>query len=213
MGTEQQVRTTVAEALTSEQAALATVLHELTPEQWTASSLCPAWTIQEVVTHLAFHIHRDGLRETLGSSTKYQAILAERAQADTTEGLVAWFESPVPSAAARSSVNLAELVIHGQDVRRPLGIGHGFPGTLLDDCLDRCTSFSGNLFVVGRSRRLGHGLRLVATDTGWAKGRGPVVTGPAEALLMAVAGRAAAMDDLRGDGVEVLAGRLATESS
>ena len=213
MGTEQQVQTTVAEALTSEQAALATVLHDVTPDQWTAPSLCPAWTIQEVVTHLAFHIHRDGFRETFGSTAKQQAILVERAQADTPARLVAWFESPVPTAAAASPVNLAELVIHGQDVRRALAVGHTFPDALLDQCLDRCTSVSGNLFVVGRGRRLGHGLRLVATDTGWAKGSGPVVTGPAEALLMAVAGRAAAVDDLRGPGVEALARRLGTDST
>ena len=161
--------------------------------------------------HLAFHIHRDGFRETYGSSTKYQRILAERAHADTIDGIVAWFESPVPTAAAASAINLAELVIHGQDVRRPLGIDHTFPPGLVVSCLDQCTSFSGNLFTVGRLRRLGRGLELVATDTDWVKGSGPTVAGPAEALLMAVAGRAGPEDDLRGPGVEILARRRETE--
>ena len=211
MGTEQQVGPTRSDVLASEQAALAAVLQDLSADQWDQPSLCPDWTIREVVTHLSFHIHRDGFRETYGSSTKYQAILAERAGANTTEGLRAWFGSPVPSAAARSAINLAELVIHGQDVRRPLGLGHSFPDAVVVDCLDQCTSVSGNLFIVGRPRRLGRGLRLEATDGDWARGHGPLVTGPAEALLMAVAGRAPAVDDLQGDGVSVLAGRLATE--
>lgn len=211
MGTEPGTATTVAETLVSEQAAFAALLHGLADEQWVQPSLCPGWTVQEVVTHLAFHIHRDGFREVYGSSSKYQAILAERAGADTIEGLVAWFESPVPTAAATSPVNLAELVIHGQDVRRPLGLAHSFPEALVVSCLEQCTTVSGNLFIVGRRRRLGRGLGLVATDADWAQGSGPIVTGQAEALLMALAGRAAALDDLTGAGVEVLAGRMAAE--
>ena len=126
---------------------------------------------------------------------------------------MAWFESPVPASAAASAVNLAEMAIHGQDVRRHFGVGHTFPDALLDQCLDRCTSVSGNLFAVGRGRRLGHGLRLVATDTGRATGSGPVVTGPAGSPADGGAGRAAAVADLQGPGVEVLARRLATESA
>ena len=75
-------------------------------------------------------------------------------------------------------------------------------------CLETCTSVTGNLFVVDRRRRLGHGLRLVATDLSWSKGDGPEVAGTGEALLMAIAGRAAAIRDLTGPGVAILAERL-----
>jgi hypothetical protein len=40
-----------------------------------------------------------------------------------------------------------------------------------------------------------------------------VVCGPAEALVMALSGRAAAVADLRGDGAELLGSRLAAEAA
>jgi hypothetical protein len=48
---------------------------------------------------------------------------------------------------------------------------------------------------------------LVATDAEWSTGAGPEVSGPVEALLMAVAGRSVAVADLSGDGVDALVAR------
>jgi hypothetical protein len=48
---------------------------------------------------------------------------------------------------------------------------------------------------------------LRATDTDWSHGSGPEVTGPAIALVMAMTGRKAALDDLSGPGVDVLRSR------
>jgi len=53
------------------------------------------------------------------------------------------------------------------------------------------------------------GLRLVATDVDWSTGHGPVVTGPGEALLMALAGRSDALGELDGPGALTLADRIA----
>jgi hypothetical protein len=50
-------------------------------------------------------------------------------------------------------------------------------------------------------------LRLVATDLGWSYGLGPEVRGPAEALMLAVAGRKIVLDELVGDGIRKLADR------
>jgi hypothetical protein len=44
----------------------------------------------------------------------------------------------------------------------------------------------------------------VASDTGWRHGNGPEASGPAIALVIAMTGRKAALDDLTGDGVPVL---------
>ena len=52
------------------------------------------------------------------------------------------------------------------------------------------------------------GLRLVADDQDWSWGAGPELAGPSEALAMAVGGRSVALDDLAGEGVDVLRGRL-----
>ena len=49
------------------------------------------------------------------------------------------------------------------------------------------------------------GVRLVASDLDWSHGRGPEVRGPGEALLMAMAGRRAALDDVDGPGKAKLA--------
>ncbi len=55
------------------------------------------------------------------------------------------------------------------------------------------------------------GLSLAAVDLDWAAGRGARVEGPAEALLMGMAGRSVALAELDGPGVGVLAGRIAAE--
>jgi hypothetical protein len=41
----------------------------------------------------------------------------------------------------------------------------------------------------------------------WSYGHGPEVRGPAEALVMMMAGRSAALDDLSGEGKAALAAR------
>jgi hypothetical protein len=56
-------------------------------------------------------------------------------------------------------------------------------------------------------RRLA-GLRFEATDLDWSWGSGPVLAGPAEALAMAMTGRAVALAELDGPGVAILRNRL-----
>ena len=56
---------------------------------------------------------------------------------------------------------------------------------------------------------LARGVRLAPTDLDWSHGSGPEVTGPAEAVLMAITGRASALGELGGPGLPVVAGRLA----
>jgi hypothetical protein len=99
---------------------------------------------------------------------------------------------------------LTDLQVHGQDMRRPLGLPHGLDPDRLLISLD---------FLTGRragfsSRRRLAGLRLEATDLAWSWGAGAVLAGPAEALMMAAAGRPAALRDLDGPGVRVLASRI-----
>jgi len=193
----------------TEQAAFANLIRDLTPEQWELPSLCPGWTVRDVVVHTAFHTHR-GLKETLGSTEKYTPLLVEHNHADTIDGLIAWFASRAPAKARRSTINLCELVIHQQDVRRAVASTRDYPEETLRICLEQCTTVIGNVFVIARRQRLGHGLRLVATDIPWARGNGPEVAGTGEAILMAIAGRSAALADITGPGVAVVAERYGT---
>jgi uncharacterized protein (TIGR03083 family) len=101
-------------------------------------------------------------------------------------------------------VAITDALIHHQDVRRPLGLTRDVPPERLRVALDTALKAP-----VLPSRKHVAGLRLGATDLAWTHGDGPRVDGPGEALLLAIAGRAVALDDLTGDGVETLRRRLA----
>jgi len=78
--------------------------------------------------------------------------------------------------------------------------------------LDTCATVLGTVLVVGRTHRVAKGLRVAATDIAWSHGSGPDVTGTAEALLMAIGARPAALADRRGEGVTTMAARLGVAS-
>jgi hypothetical protein len=60
---------------------------------------------------------------------------------------------------------------------------------------------------IGRLWRI-RGVRLVATDLRFAAGAGAEVRGPAEALLMAIAGQRGVAGELSGPGRQKLADRI-----
>lgn len=97
-----------------------------------------------------------------------------------------------------------ETIVHSTDIRRPLGIEHTFPA----EALTRVGAFyrKSNLIVGGKRRAAG--LTLRATDIDWTVGSGPEVSGPALSLVMAITGRAAALDNLSGDGLATLKQRM-----
>jgi uncharacterized protein (TIGR03083 family) len=55
----------------------------LTTQEWDTPSLCEGWTVGDVVLHLAYHTHRDGLRETAPAMEKVTARLVAREHAET----------------------------------------------------------------------------------------------------------------------------------
>ena len=61
---------------------------------------------------------------------------------------------------------------------------------------------------VAFGRERAEGLRLVSTENDWTWGTGKDVTGSLEALLMTTAGRAVALEELGGPGVNVFADRM-----
>jgi uncharacterized protein (TIGR03083 family) len=104
---------------------------------------------------------------------------------------------------------LGEVVVHGEDIRRPVGL----TGAVSDDAANACLQmYTKASFPVGGRKRIG-GLRLVASDTGWSYGAGPEVSGDAMSLLLAMTGRAAGLEGLSGDGVAVLSQRMAVPAA
>ncbi len=98
---------------------------------------------------------------------------------------------------------LVEEVVHGEDIRRPLGLVRAYPAATLTALL---RYYSGTDQVVIAKKRV-HDLRLEAVDTGATVGQGKLVRGMTLALIMAMTGRGDYCSELDGAGVPDLAAR------
>jgi hypothetical protein len=99
---------------------------------------------------------------------------------------------------------LGEVIVHGEDIRRPLGIGRDYPIATLTNVAEYY--HRSNMTVP--SKRRTHGLRLSATDGPFSGGvqDGALVSGSTLALIMAMAGRSAYGAELAGEGAGVITG-------
>ncbi|MFB4268913.1 maleylpyruvate isomerase family mycothiol-dependent enzyme [Nonomuraea sp. GTA35] len=196
----------------AERAALAADLAGLAEERWAAPSLCAGLTVREVLAHLTAGASLTPLRWLAGvircrfDFDKQVAMrLAEHLGADGAETLER-FERVVTSTTSPplpAVAMLGETIVHGEDIRRPLGIHRDYPiGTVTR----LAEYYRGSDLVVQAKGRIG-GLRLVATDGPFEAGSGAVVSGRTIALVMAMTGREAHCDELEGDGVPILRGR------
>jgi uncharacterized protein (TIGR03083 family) len=201
----------------AERAALADDLANLTDRRWTTPSLCTGLTVREVLAHLTSAANLNAVRWLAGVircrfdfDRQVAMRLAEQLGANGAETL-ARFRGAVPSTTKPPLPTIAmlgETIVHGEDIRRPLGIRRDYPiGTL--------TRLAGyyrrsDLVVLAKGR-IG-GLRLEATDGPFASGSGPLVSGTTLALTMAMTGRTPYCDDLAGDGVPILRDRCATST-
>jgi len=197
---------------TEERGDLAAFLATLTPEQWEAASLCEGWRVRDVVAHvLSFDdVTLVGmLRRAVHARfvDVNQVGVEELASLDTAELLDRLRARLRPQGLARTfrgRLALLDATIHHQDIRRPLGKRREIPAERL-----RCVLHDAVLSPELPGWRLSRGVCLRPTDIDWSHGSGPEVIGPAEAVLMAVTGRASAISELNGAGVTVLAARLA----
>lgn len=193
----------------TERAALVADLADLPEERWSTPSLCEGLTVREVLAHLIAGASLTPLRWMAGvircrfDFDRQVAVRLAEQLGDTPADTLDRFRRVVTSTTTPPIpllASLGEIVVHGHDIRRPLGI----PSDRPVDVLTRVARYhSGSDFVVPARSRI-RGLRLEATDGGFATGSGPLVTGPTLALSMAMTGRAAYCDDLSGDGVPLL---------
>ena len=84
---------------------------------------------------------------------------------------------------------VAEVVIHGEDIRRPSG--SRTPTSPRRSRSSATSSSSGNLLLGGKRRATG--LTLTATDVDWTRGSGPEVKGPLASIILALTGRKAGL--------------------
>ena len=202
------------ELIHAERARLADTLAALSAEQWSVASLCEGWNVKLAAAHVLsgaeqtaggfmggmaatgfrFNVmmKRDAAR--FGALSTAEIVDRLRARTTTTD------HPPAPVMAM-----LGEVVVHGEDIRRPLGLHSEVSSDAVVACLDM---FKGSNFPVGAKRRIS-GLTLVATDSAWRHGSGPEVAGSGLSILLAMTGRRSGSEDLAGDGVTALRSRLA----
>jgi uncharacterized protein (TIGR03083 family) len=196
----------------AERSAMADTWTGLSADQWTTSSWCQGWSVRDTAGHILaaaeqtpfnfykqmaaagfrFNVFADRGAKRLGTLSPTELIDRLRARTATTN------HPPAPVVAM-----LGEIVVHGEDIRRPLGLPHQYAEGALVAVAD---NFKKTNVLIGSKRRIA-GLRLRATDCDWVHGEGPEVSGPLASLIMAMAGRQGAYDDLGGDGLAVLKGR------
>jgi len=200
-----------------ERAALSEELGSLDESDWTTPSLCAGLSVREVLAHMTvsgavagprwflgvlrarFDFDRqvvDRLQEQLGSDphdtlARFRSTLGSRTS------------PPLPVVAL-----LGEMVVHGEDIRRPLGLRRDYPRPTLDALV---RYYAGTDQVVIAKKRVA-GLRLESSDSGMTIGQGELVRGGSLALIMAMTGCGAYCAELSGPGASVLAGRCARDS-
>ena len=207
-------RPDVDRAVSAERCRLADSVADLTDEQWATPSLCSAWTVRDVIAHLTVttrltvpRLLRAAVRARGSFDRMEVGLAAERAAAYTTAELVTQLRESAGSTrrfpGSTPMDPLMDLVIHGQDIARPLGRRYVSPPEVVAACLAYVAT---NTFM-GGPRRLS-GVRLVSTDTRWTLGHGAELRGPDIDLLLVASGRRAGLAALDGPGAAVVAERL-----
>jgi uncharacterized protein (TIGR03083 family) len=195
----------------AERTDLAEFLATLSPQDWEAPSLCTRWSVKDVVAHVISYeeLGPIGLlkRFAKGRIVRANQVGVDDFAALSPQQLLEFLRNHLQprglTAGFGGMIALVDGTIHHQDIRRSLGRPRSVPA----DRLERVLGLVPGNPRLGAGRRI-RGLRLQATDVDWAHGRGPEVTGPGEALLMAMSGRPAALADLNGPGLGTLAVRL-----
>ena len=196
-----------------ERADLVDLLETLAPEEWEAPTLCSQWRVREVVAHVFSYEELSRLR-LIGQFVRFITApgranaIGVAAYADRTpDELIALAKNHLRpqgmTAGFGGRIALTDCMIHQQDIRRPLGRPREIPAERMLAVLD----FAKTAPPLRSKSRI-RGLTLTATDLDWSTGRGPEVTGPAESLLMALAGRSGITSELSGPGVAELEARI-----
>jgi uncharacterized protein (TIGR03083 family) len=195
----------------AERADLAAFLKTLEPQEWKAQSLCERWTVKDVVAHVVSYEELTvfGLfkRFAKGRVVRANEVGVKEFAPMSPEDLIDFLDAHLRprglTAGFGGMIALVDGTVHHQDIRRALG----HPRTVPRDRLERILPLVPGNPRLGAGRRI-RGLRLTATDVSWEHGDGQEVSGTGEALLMAMTGRPAALDELSGPGRATLAHRI-----
>lgn len=194
----------------AERAALLGDLERLEAAQWDSPSLCVGWTVHDVVAHLVDTARTTRLGFVLSLARarfdfdRHNARGVARHRGASPQETLAGLRSvtsrrSTPPAPLDS--RLVEEVVHGEDIRRPLGLARSYPEEAVLRALQLQTRTPA---AFGGAKELMARVRLRAKDADVSIGEGPEVSGSALSLLLAVCGRRVAEDELHGPGVALL---------
>lgn len=201
-------------AVADERRRIARLLDGLDDAQLATPSLCAGWDVKTVGAHIVSTV-------VDGTPTFLRLAMRRGSMARAIDEL-ARHRARLPAAEVVASLHrcadrrispplfgpldpLADVLVHGGDVRIPLGLPFAPDPQLAALAMDFLTGPWPFGFVpVGRLR----GISLCANDVGRAWGRGAEIGGPAAALMMSVSGRVALLHLLEGPGLPLLRRRL-----
>lgn len=190
-------------------------LRTLSPEDWDSPSLCEGWLVRDVVAHLILEYYyspTESFMDFVRSRFRVNVFMRDtaiRLGRTPTRELLQSFESMIDKQQKPASVSvinvLADLLVHEQDIRVPLRRPKDIPLESLKLIFSHWEPMDFNFGekITGIAKRV-EGLQFIATDIGITKGKGAVVEGNAQDILLAITGRVVSLKRLNGDGVAVL---------
>ena len=199
------------DTIAAQRHSLADQLAALTPDQWATPSLCAAWTVRDVAAHLlvgpmvSMPSFALAMIKARGNFNRANEAMTARVATRSTDDLVAdlrrFADHRFRPPGFGSEAPLTDVLVHGQDIRIPLGLDTPPPVDPWRHVLE--------FVVTAKARRAFAGfplppVRLEATDVDWSHGTGEPVTGPAIPLALALLGRPALANQLDGAGVALL---------
>jgi uncharacterized protein (TIGR03083 family) len=198
-------QSSLAQAIAAQRRDLADVLASLPEQDWDTPSLCAGWRVREVVAHLTMPFRYTPERygqEMAKSGGDFTAMAdrcakedaAELPAAELTAVLRANADNPWCPPGGPPESPLTHDVIHGLDFTVPLGVGWRVPADRLFLVLQGVTS----PVAIGHFGVDLTGVQLTADDLDWSFGSGDLVTGRAQDLVLAIAGRQLPPGALRG---------------
>jgi uncharacterized protein (TIGR03083 family) len=196
----------------AERQSLADDLADLPAQRWSTPSLCTEWDVHDVLAHLlsAAKMTPPKFAAKFAAAgfnfDRFAAKEVAREGVGGPEATLAAFRAATPRTNAPPGPKdtwLGEAFVHGEDIRRPLGIAHDYPTQYV--CRTIAFYARSNAIIGGKTRVAG--VTLKASDADFSVGTGPVVEGPAISLLLAASGRKSAHAELGGPGLHVLRDR------
>jgi len=197
-----------------EHSRLADLLAGLDAEDWAGPTLCTSWTVRETVAHLTAAASTRTpawmltmVRSRFDTDRHNDRLLRRHLGAEPAATLDAFTATTSSTIAPFGALDaaLGEVLVHGQDVARPLGLQLD-PSS---EALRAVVEFFARKDFAVNSATLVKGLQLRPTDLDLVLGDGPGVRGTALDLVLAMAGRPQAVDGLEGEGAIVLGERIA----